>query len=570
MRGVIRILFVGFLALAIARGAPLPVFAAENSSAENLSFSVGPTTYRIKRIDAEGAVLTAADLARIFDAKELTPLKERFARLSATRIVIPEIAGETAAASAKQEFVYRDVTLENVVAGRIGRLRAASLEQAIDRPQGGRVNARYGPISAENIDLAQIAHVFAEARADDKEPLKSIQDAAVVENAVLTVPEAQLELRVARLVAKGVKARAASRPLSRWFDVAATMGPTPTDEQSAALALTAMEAIGGFEIELIEAQDVSASAAGTKPFTLKIGRATLAKAVDAVLGEVSIDDLSYAGADSSKVALRHVALRGLELRPLFEQNERRFPRVAHMELAGLDANLPDASVSESAREKFRIASGVADLSAYRDGAPTRVSARMDHSIIDLTERGGAPADAQLIALGYKEVDLSWAFDGEWREKEQELLIQQAMLEGTDMGRVNLTATLANVSPLVFSPNAVLSRAAALSVLVKRVDATFENMRLVDKAIELEAKSKGVDPAKLRADYAVSAEALILSFFEGNEKVRQAAEAIGKFVASPKHLNLRLQSANGVGSFDALTSRPSEILRSVDIEAKAAQ
>jgi hypothetical protein len=231
--------------------------------------------------------------------------------------------------------------------------------------------------------------------------------------------------------------------------------------------------------------------------------------------------------------------------------------------------LPDASVSDAAREKFRVAAGFVDLGAYRDGAPTNVSSRVDHWIIDLTARGGAPADAQLIALGYKEVDLSWAFDGQWREKEQELVVRQATLEGRDMGRVEFAATLANVSPLVFSPNPILSRAAALSMLAKRVDASFENTGLIDKTLDLEAKSKGVDAAKLRADYAVSAAALITSFFEGSDKARPLADAVGKFVASPKQLRLRLQSAKGVGVFDAMTSKPSEILQGVDIEAKAA-
>jgi predicted DNA-binding transcriptional regulator YafY len=167
------------------------------------------------------------------------------------------------------------------------------------------------------------------------------------------------------------------------------------------------------------------------------------------------------------------------------------------------------------------------------------------------------------------VDLSWIVDGEWREKEQEFVVRRATLEGKDMGRIDLTATLANVSPLVFSPSPIVARAAALSVLARQLDASLENVSLVDRTIDLEAKSKGVDPAKLRADYATSAEALVLAFFDGSEKARPIAAAIAKFVASPRQLRLRLQSAKGIGVFDALTSKPSEILRSADVEAKTA-
>lgn len=567
MRKTTRVLIVGLFAFAIAM-ISAPVLGVEKIVAENLSFKLGPTDYKIKKLEAEGAALSAADIAKFFDAKEIVPAKERFARLNATRVVIPEIAGETAAAGAKQQFVYRDVVLENVVAGRIGAMRASSLEQTIDRSQGGRINAHYGPISAKNIDLTQIAHIYGDARADDKEPMKPVQDDVVIENASLAIPDAQFELRIARIIGKGIEARATDRPLSQRFDDIAAIAVAPTAEQSAALTTTALEAIEGFKIGFIEAQDIVASGAGAKPYTLKIARVTLAKVADSVIGEVSIDDVSYAGADLAKLNLRRAALRGLEFRPLFEGGERRFPRVAHVDLSALEADLPDPSVSDAAREKFRVATGFADLGAYRDGAPTSVSSRVDHWITDLSARGGAPADAQLIALGYKEVDLSWAFDGQWREKEQELFVREAMLSGRDMGRVEFSATLANVTPLLFSPSPILSRAAALSMLVKRVDATVVNMGLVDKTLDLEAKAKGVDPAKLRADYSASAAALITAYFDGSDKARLLADAVGKFVASSNQLHLKAQSAKGVGVIDAMTSKPGELLQGLEIEAKA--
>jgi hypothetical protein len=561
-----RVLFACFLAF-VAAGAATVVASADNISAENLAFSIGPTNYRIPRIFVEGAGLTPSDVARIFDGKAPAPAKERFARLTASRIIIPQIAGETAAAGAAQRFLYKDVVLEKVNSGRIGAARAASLEQTIDRPQGGRVIAHYGPIGARNVDLAQIAHVYGESGAGNQEPMKGVDEDLSVENITLSVPDSGFELRVGRLTATDAKARATNRPLAHWFDDASSVGAPPTPEQSAALALAAMDAIAGFEVGRIEAQDVSASSAGAKPFTLTIKRASLGKIVNSTIGELSMEDLSYFAADSSKATLRRATMRGLELRPLFEQSGRQYPRFAHIDLAGVDANLPDPTVGDVAREKFRIVFGALDLGAYRDNAPTRISSRLDHCVIDLTERAGAPADAQLIALGYKEVDLSWALDGEWREKEQEITLRQAMLEGKDMGRVAFTATLENVSPLLFSPVPVLARAAAVSALAKRLDASFEDMTLIDRTIDAEAKSRGVDPAKLRSDYAVSTTAVILAFFDNDEKARPLAEAIGKFVASPKQLRLHLQSAKGIGFLTAMTSKPSEILQLIDIEAK---
>jgi hypothetical protein len=562
-----RVLFAAFLAL-VAVGAAALAASGENPSAENIAFSIGPTNYRIPRLSVEGATITPLDIARIFDSKTPSPARDRFARLTAKRIVIPEIAGETAAAGATQRFLYRDVVLENVSSGRIAEARAASLEQTIDRPRGGRIVAHYGPIAARKVDLAQIAHVYGESGGADPEPMKIIEDEFSVENATLSIPDSGFDLRIRRLTAKEAKARATNRPLAHWFDEPSSAGASPTPEESAALALAAMDALAGFEVDLLEAHDLSASSGGGKSFNLTIKRAALGKIASAAIGELTLDELSYFAADSSKVSLRRAVARGIELRTMFEQAGRQYPRVGHIELAGLDANLPDPDFGDVAREKFRVASGSLDLGAYRDNTPTRIASRMDHCVIDLTERAGAPADAQLIALGYKELDLSWTVDGEWQEKDQEIMVRRAVLDGKDMGKVEFTALLANVSPLLFSPIPALSRAAALSAVVKRLDASLEDMTLVDRTIDAEAKSKGVDPAKLRADYAASATALISAFFDNEEKAAPIAEAIGRFIASPKHLRLHLQSAKGIGLLTAMTSKPSEILRMIDVDAKA--
>jgi len=559
-------LIAGLLACAAAGGAAMA--GSGTISAENLAYVVGPTTYRLARISVEGSTLTPAVINRIFDSTEQALSKDRFAPLTASRIVIPEISGETETTGLKQKFVYRDVVFENVTSGRIGKARAASFEQTADIVGRGRVESRYGSINARNVDLVQLAHIYSESSSADKEPIKTVQDEISLENIAVTAPESRLELRVARIRAQDIKGRATRRPLGNWFADANAASSAPASEQAAALVVAALDAMGAFEIGLLEAQEVSGSTAGAKPVAITIKHAALGKIANSAIGEGSLEDLSFSSTDGSKVVMRHAAMRGLELRPLFDLSGARFPRIAHIDLAGLDANMPDPSAAEAAREKLRIASGSLDLGAYRDNSPTQVSSRVEHCVIDLSERAGAPADAQLIALGYKEVDLSWTLDGEWREKEQEIALRQASLEGKDMGRIELSAQLSNVSPLLFSPVPALAHAAAITAEAKRVDANFENMTLIDRTIAAEASSKGVDPLKLRSEYAGAATLLISTFFDNNEKARPLATAIGAFIQDPRKLRVTLQSAKGVSLLSAMMSKPSDVLQSVDIEAKA--
>ena len=98
--------------------------------------------FSIPRLTVEGGTLTGAELARLADPKDKTPLDERLARVTAKRIVVPEIRGESKAGGRVTRLVYKDVVLEDIANGRIGALRAASLEQSA-KGAGGAVEARY-------------------------------------------------------------------------------------------------------------------------------------------------------------------------------------------------------------------------------------------------------------------------------------------------------------------------------------------------------------------------------------------------------------------------------------------
>ena len=97
---------------------------------EGLVVEIGAMVVSIPRLTVEGGTLTAAELARLADPKDKTPLDERLARVTAKRIVIPEIRGESKAGERPTRLVYKDVVLEDIANGRVGALRAASLEQS--------------------------------------------------------------------------------------------------------------------------------------------------------------------------------------------------------------------------------------------------------------------------------------------------------------------------------------------------------------------------------------------------------------------------------------------------------
>ncbi len=258
-----------FILIVLAALAVCPAARADTAAPpEGLVLEIGSMVVSIPRLTVEGGTLTGAELARLADPKDKTPLDERLARVTAKRIVIPEIRGESNAGERVTRIIYKDVVLEDVANGRVGALRAASLEQSA-KGAGAAVEAHYTKLSAKGVDPRQLAHVLAVARGD-KEEAKTIEEEAAIESVSLAFPDAGLEIHAGPVSAQGLRARALAEP-----PLAATRDGAATPEQGAMLALTSL---GAMELGAFSARDVvmtGRGAPGEKPYAVKFGRLTL-------------------------------------------------------------------------------------------------------------------------------------------------------------------------------------------------------------------------------------------------------------------------------------------------------
>ena len=434
-----------FVALA-ALVAGLAARADTGAPAEGLVVEIGAMVFSIPRLTVEGGTLTGAELARLADPKDKTPLDERLARVTAKRIVVPEIRGESKAGERVTRLVYKDVVLEDIANGRIGALRAASLEQSA-KGAGGAVEARYANLSAKGVDPRQLAHVLAFARENDKEEAKTIEEEATIESVSFTFPDAGIEIHTGPVAALGLRARAlAEPPLAGARDAAAT------PDQGAMLAL----GVGAMELGAFGARDVVVTgrgAPGEKPYAVKFGRLTLDKIAGGKAREASIEDFALDGADGGHVALRRLALRGFDFSALLAQGKARAWRLDRAEAEGVVADLPDAGAD--GRVKFEIGALGADFSNYREGVPTKFAARLDRLKADLAARGESPAAHFFTALGYRDIALSGEIAGVWREEARAFEIERARIDAKDMGAITLQATFGNVGASVFSPSPIV-------------------------------------------------------------------------------------------------------------------
>ncbi len=543
-----------------------PRAAESDLSLDNLTLTLGPTTWRIPHLELKGATLSAAELAELFKGDEKT-VDSRLARFSAKSLVIPSFTTESKAGGETERTAYRDVKAEDIRAGRIAAVRAAGAEQTIEKADGGLERFLWGPSLAKGVELRQLVHIALAVRVDPQEASKPLIEEESVESLTLEDKAARLTVKTGRIAITGVKARALPSQPEQLLERLEKYDPEKPDADPS-LGKDLIEALSSFEIGAVEARDIVSTGKGEpadKPYSAKIGRLAASRIGGAAIGDVTLEDLSLQSSDGGRISLARFDLRDARLKSFVDSP---FPMIGHIAAKGLEGDLPDARMGETARIKFSLADAEANFMDFREIAPTKFSARMDHLAIDLAARGETPSTAQFLALGYRNLDLSASLAGEWREKTQEAVFSPLRVEGRDMGAATFNVTFGDVSSAVFSSMPVVSKAAALAASLKSVELTVEGGGLVDRLLALEAKQDKKPVEKARAEYAKSAATVVAAIFGGGDKAKKIGEAVSAYIMKPKKLHVLVSSPKGVGALDALARQPGDILEGADVEAVA--
>lgn len=547
--------------------APAPGAGEKPLTFDNLVVTLGATTYRIPRIEIEGASLPPAEFAKFFLNGGINAAA-LLASISARRIVVPSMSSESRNDSRVERAAYRKLLFENVVSGRAATVRGDGGEETIESAKRGVQRVFWGASVAKGLSLGELARFALSTRREANAPLKTFVDEEVVESSRLEDASANLVLTTGRLKLEGVRGRALQTPAGKLIERFEKLDPSKPEDDPA-LMRDALDALRSIEAAAIEVDNVVASGKGDsagKPFAAKIARAGMRKVAGAGAGEVFFDDFSLAAADGGNLSVKRIALNELQLAPVLESGA--YPRLARVDVQGVAADLPDPKTSETSRIKFSVENANATFANFVETTPTKFSGRIDKFNVDLAARGDTQATAHFLALGYRELALSGLAAGEWREKTSEAALEPVAIDAKNMGVAHLSALFGNVSRAAFSPSPLISRAAMLTTSVKSIDLTLEGDGLVDRVLALEAKEQTTSVEKARADYAKAAAAAITTLGGSGPNVKRVADAVAAYIEKPKRLHLRLVSQRGVNALDALARKPSEILESLEVEASA--
>jgi hypothetical protein len=247
------------------------------------------------------------------------------------------------------------------------------------------------------------------------------------------------------------------------------------------------------------------------------------------------------------------------------------PTIDQILFSNIDADVPDprhqGNAAGGARDVFKIGKIEFDGSNYLLGLPTSITAIVDDVIADLPTND--PNLKQFAALGYPKVDISSKFDMAWNEAANEIALKEFSIKGADMGSIVFGGIIGNVTKDVFVGDPAVMQAAALAAVVKGVKLRVEDFGLFDKALAFAAQQAGKSPEELRHDYIAAAAVGIPQLMGDVPAAKTIANAVAKFIAQPKSLEIAAQAPDGLGAADLpLLNNPPELFRRLTITAKA--
>lgn len=579
--------------------------AAADFQIDNFKLDLGTVVVAAPKIEVKGSPLEREAFVSLFNGSTGESGVARMSRLSATEISAPELTVEQVVGPQKQVTTYRDIRFSDIREGRIGRGETSGGALKVT---GGTVgmDGTLKRLSFETLDLRQIARVMSERATPGKdEPMVTVVGRIEQDGYSLDMGPAG-KFSLGKMSGRDVKARVGSEPLIEVLgrvaaqaeaDQKALKDPTAKRDPEAEkrMALSMFSLLDMFDYGSGEARDMVMTMSmppkpGDAPVNVDMRLARIAYGEDApaksglviegfefagngVKGRT--DSVSYSGFAFGS-ALQ--ALRELVAKPdadLDTLDYRKFiPQLGTVRISGQSIEVPQpATPGQPQQPPLRVGIGTFEIKAADqfNGIPTNLALTIDKLTVPVVEGTGNPAARDLIAMGYRTLDLSAKLDLGWNATSNELAIRTLSFGGAGMGQFEASGTLGNVTKDLFSSDLALAQIAALGATARSIQAKLQNLGLFEKLVENEARKAGRKPDEVKRQYAMMASLGLAAILGPSDGAKTLAAAVSRFVAQPGTLNVeaRAKNAGGLGLADVIAiSDPTEIFDKIDLKANA--
>lgn len=565
--------------------------SADTFNLENVRFSFAGATYEAKRIAFSGVTSPRAEIEALFSSASNAPVAERLAKINAKQVTIPELKMAQKIGPETQNITYRNVVFTDIVQGKI-----ASTTVDATLMESGQVKNmflfNYGKTSIADMDLAALARLY-ETKADsDSAPLVKIHGAFSMENITGQDDKEGVSFKIARFGGRDFMARPTRDSWTGTTVALTELGSKEnlTEAEQARLMVLVADLFSAFDIGLMEATGIDIKVEpnqnGKKapPTNVRINRAAYTGSTGGQPTDIRIEGMEARDPDST-VKIGTASLTGFSLAPTFnglknlkgKSLENLDPATARslapvlgsLRFSGIDIDALSRGEGNSRPERVKLTLAGLEVTADKpvNSVPTNIRFGVQNLAMTLPSNSKEEGIKQLMDLGYKAVDMSFAVSATWNEATNEIAFKEAFVQGGDMGSVSLTGTIGNVTKDVFTPDTATATLALMNAKAKSLDVVVENKGLFERYLAKAAKDQKTTPENLRRSYATAAPTIVTALLGGSDQAKALGQAVATFINKPGKLTLKAVPKNpaGFGVMDAaLVSEPKDVLDKLTI------
>ncbi|TCR66287.1 hypothetical protein [Bosea sp. BK604] len=585
-----------------------PALAAD-FQIDNLKFDFGGAAITVPKIAVKGSPLEREAFIALFNATTGESTASRMSRLGATEITAPELSIVQELGAQKQTTIYRDIRFSEIRDGRIARGEAAGGTLAVTGAPTGTMTGELKRMGFEGMNLRQIARVFSEKAAPGvEEQALPLYDRFEMDGYALDLGAAG-KMSMGKASGRAFKVKVGSEPLGELFsrivaqaeadqksgrDPTAKRTPeqTEADKRIGLALLSLFETVdyGSGEVRDVAMNIVTPPKPNEKPVavTMKIARMAYGEDTPTKSG-FALEGFDFATEDA-KGTIGLISYSGFSFgstikgwKDVLSQPDADFdnidyrsliPTLGTIRLTGLTAEAPQKGAKPGqALPPLRIGLGTFEIKAsdQLNGIPTNLAMTIDKLQVPVVEGPGNPAVRDLIAMGYRNLDLSAKLDLGWNAGSNELAIRNIAVGGAGMGQLQASGTLGNVTKDLFSSDTALAQIAALGATARNVQAKLQNLGLFEKLVENEARKSNRKPDEVKRQYAMMASLGLAAILGPSDGAKTLAAAVSRFVAQPGTLTVEAtaKTASGLGLADVIAiADPTEIFDKINLKANA--
>jgi hypothetical protein len=562
--------------------------SADSFSLDNVNFTFGLTSYEAKRIEFTGVTSSRADIETLFSSSSTEPMESRLRRINAKQVTIPEARVKQTMGKETQATTYRNAVLNDVAQGRI----ASMVVEAMAMESSGtkdKVVITGGRTTMSEVDLPAMARLY-EAKADGPStPMAKIYGAFSLENMQLVDSQEGVTFKIARIGGRDFLGRPTKDSWNGTMSLMTEMadkGDLSSEDQARLLPAIA-DVVDAFQIGFMEASGIEVSSKGKDTQgQARIARIAYTGGTDTQPADMRWEGFEFSDKDN-RMKLDSLSLTGFSFRQTLDglrnlpgksfddidaaTARSLVPTLGTLRLTGF--SIDGTSEDEGKKVKFQAALKGFELTADKpvNAIPTNFRIGLQNLTMALPSNGTDDAIKELVALGYRNIDISLLAAATWNEASNEIMLSEVSAQGHEMGTVTVTGLISNAGKDLFNADTAIATVALAAAKAKALDITVENRGLFDRYLAKTAKEQKSTPEALRRTYAAAAAFVVPAMIGNSEQAQTLSQAIGRFIAKPGKLTLHAtpKDPSGFGLVDALAmSEPKDALDKLNISAKA--